>query len=117
MSSVTVLAGLADEYFYENDTMTDTYPLDVEPWEQNISTRVDFSSKWEDLLPAGTPIPTPANKWEKFPIGVYEGGGYSAKGIYRPAHNCLHENKRIQGILSGLPTCHPAYNRILRSLM
>ncbi len=32
-------AGLADEYFYDNDIMTDTYPLDIEPWEQNISTR------------------------------------------------------------------------------
>ncbi|MDP3444311.1 MAG: M64 family metallopeptidase, partial [Ignavibacteria bacterium] len=21
--------------------------------------------------------------------GVFEGGGYSAKGIYRPAHDCL----------------------------
>ena len=30
--------GLADEYFYDNDVMTDTYPLDIEPWEQNIST-------------------------------------------------------------------------------
>ena len=51
--------GLADEYFYDNDVMTDTYPLDVEPWEQNISTRIDFISKWEDMLAQGTPVPTP----------------------------------------------------------
>ena len=49
--------GLADEYFYDDDVMTDTYPLDVEPWEQNISTRVNFASKWKDMLPSGTPIP------------------------------------------------------------
>ena len=50
--------GLADEYFYEDDVMTDTYPLDVEPWEQNISTQVNFASKWKDMLPSDTPIPT-----------------------------------------------------------
>ena len=27
--------GLGDEYFYEEDVMADTYPLDVEPWEPN----------------------------------------------------------------------------------
>ena len=48
--------GLADEYFYEDDVMTDTYPLDIEPWEQNISTQVNFASKWKDILPSGTPI-------------------------------------------------------------
>lgn len=58
-------AGLADEYFYEDDTMTDTYPLDIEPWEQNISTRVDFTSKWENILPSDTPIPTPIAEKEK----------------------------------------------------
>ena len=54
--------GLADEYFYDNDVMTDTYPLDVEPWEQNISTQVDFASKWKDMLTNGTPIPTPTKE-------------------------------------------------------
>ena len=73
--------GLADEYFYENDTMTDTTPLDVEPWEQNITTRVDFGSKWQDMLVKGTPIPTPVTESKRYPVGVYEGGGYSTKGV------------------------------------
>ncbi len=59
--------GLADEYFYDDDVMTDTYPLDVEPWEQNISTRVNFASKWKDMLPSGTPIPTPLLKKRNIP--------------------------------------------------
>lgn len=80
--------GLADEYFYDNDVMTDTYPLDIEPWEQNISTCVNFTSKWKDMLTKDTPIPTPTAESKKYPVGVYEGGGYSAKGIYRPADNC-----------------------------
>ena len=77
--------GLADEYFYDNDVMTDTYPLDIEPWEQNISTQVDFAAKWKDMLSENTPVPTPAEGSENYPTGVYEGGGYSAKGIFRPA--------------------------------
>ena len=78
--------GLADEYFYDNDVMTDTYPTNVEPWEQNVTTLVDFESKWKNLLPSNTPIPTdPTDNRE---IGVYEGGAYSSKGIYRGAFNC-----------------------------
>lgn len=102
--------GLADEYFYDNDVMTDTYPLDVEPWEQNISTQVDFASKWKDMLTNGTPIPTPTNENEKYPIGVYEGGGYSAKGIYRPADNC---RMRTNEYPTFCPVCQRAIRRII----
>ncbi|MCQ4965772.1 M64 family metallopeptidase, partial [Bifidobacterium pseudocatenulatum] len=60
--------GLGDEYFYEEDVMADTYPLDVEPWEPNISTRIDFSSKWKDMLPAGVPVPTPPQMNKQYPV-------------------------------------------------
>jgi hypothetical protein len=80
--------GLADEYFYEEDVMTDTYPTDVEPWEPNITTLKDFSSKWADILTKKTPIPTDKKDADKYSVGVYEGGGYSFKGIYRPAYDC-----------------------------
>jgi hypothetical protein len=79
--------GLADEYFYDDDVMTDTYPKGVEPWEPNVTTLVDFDSKWKKLLPKDTPIPTSAEDRERT-IGVYEGGAYSSKGIYRGAFNC-----------------------------
>lgn len=102
--------GLADEYFYDNDVMTDTYPLDVEPWEQNISTRKDFKSKWEDMLAKNTPIPTPVNDSKKYPVGVYEGGGYSAKGIYRPADNC---RMRTNEYPTFCPVCQRAIRRII----
>lgn len=64
--------GLADEYFYEGEVIDDTYPLDVEPWEPNITTLADFGSKWE------------ADSASE----MYEGGGYRAKGIYRAAYDC-----------------------------
>ncbi|MEY8686826.1 IgA Peptidase M64 [Bacteroides sp. AN502(2024)] len=102
--------GLADEYFYEDDVMTDTYPLDVEPWEQNISTRVNFASKWEDMLPSGTPVPTPVAEKKKYPVGVYEGGGYSAKGMYRPAYDCRMKTNQYPEFC---PVCQRAIRRMI----
>lgn len=84
--------GLADEYFYDDDVMSDTYPPDVEPWEPNITTLVDFPSKWKPQLPEGTPVPTPVSDAQQYPVGVYEGGGYSSKGVYRPADECRMRN-------------------------
>lgn len=102
--------GLADEYFYDNDVMTDTYPLDIEPWEQNISTQVDFAAKWKDMLSENTPVPTPAEVSENYPIGVYEGGGYSAKGIFRPAENCRMRTNEYPAFC---PVCQRALRRII----
>ena len=67
-------AGLADEYHYD-DQFTEYYYPDVEPWEQNITTMADFSSKWQDML-------------GKNGVGLFEGGGYQSKGVWRPAQNC-----------------------------
>lgn len=106
-------AGLADEYdeyFYDNDVMLDTYPLTVEPWERNITTQVDFASKWKDMLPNDTPIPTPATEKEKYPIGVFEGGGYSAKGIYRPSFDC---RMRTNSYYEFCPVCQRAIRRLI----
>lgn len=86
-------AGLADEYFYEGEE-DETYPLDIEPWEANITTLSDFDTKWRDRLPAKVKIPTPwdektkPDKKGKTNLGVYEGGGYRFKGIYRPTPTC-----------------------------
>lgn len=102
--------GLADEYFYENDTMTDTCPLDVEPWEQNITTRIDFASKWEDLLTPETPVPTPVAESKRYPVGVYEGGGYSTKGVYRPADYC---RMRVNEWPEFCPVCQRALRRLI----
>ena len=102
--------GLADEYFYDNDVRTDTYPLDIEPWEQNISTQVDFAAKWKDMLSENPPVPTPAEVSENYPTGVYEGGGYSAKGIFRPAENCRMRTNEYPAFC---PVCQRALRRII----
>lgn len=102
--------GLADEYYYEGDTFSDTYPLDVEPWEANITTMIDFASKWESILTPNTPVPTPENKSGEYPVGVYEGGGYSAKGIYRPAADC---RMKTNTATTFCPACQRALEQMI----
>ena len=67
--------GLADEYFSSEVAYEDFYNMNCEPWEPNITTLVDFESKWKDLLPANTPISTSITEQTGDNIGVYEGGG------------------------------------------
>ena len=68
-------AGLADEYAYQEEEIN-MYPHDVEPWEQNITTKADFLGKWSNLI----------GKDKK--AGFYEGAGYSQKGVYRAYPDC-----------------------------
>lgn len=82
------LAGLADEYGYD-DTYQDMYPEGVEPWEVNITTLVDFDSKWKSLVDKDTPIPTPQDSAYYGKLGAFEGAGYVGKGVYRPTYNSI----------------------------
>lgn len=86
-----LFAGLGDEYVGGVE-YSGFYPAGVEPWEPNLTTLVDFDKKWKDLLPEGTKIPTPVKQENKEKPGVYEGGGYVSKGVYRPWINCLMNN-------------------------
>lgn len=82
------LAGLADEYG-DDPTYQDYYPSDVEPWEPNITTLVNFESKWKNLITADTPIPTPDEEKYQNRLGAFEGAGYVPKGVYRPTSNSI----------------------------
>lgn len=103
--------GLADEYFYEGDVMDDSYPKDVEPWEPNITTLVDFDSKWKSIVPDGCPVPTPVSESKKYPVGVYEGGGYSFHGVYRPADDC---RMRTNTSPEFCPACQRALDMLIK---
>jgi hypothetical protein len=81
-------AGLGDEYEGLGSNDEDIYSSAVEPWEPNITTLADFSSKWKDLLPENTPVPTPETDEWNGRIGVFEGAGYMEKGAYRPYPDC-----------------------------
>lgn len=81
-------AGLGDEYVGDV-SYNEFYPLDVEPWEPNLTTLVQFDRKWGAMITPGVPVPTPDTKEYEQVIGVFEGGGYATKGVYRPVHDCL----------------------------
>lgn len=104
---------LADEYFYEHADHTDgTYKLGYEPWEQNITTLVDFESKWKDMVAEGVETPSQPTKEreQNYTIGVYEGGGYMTKGMYRPAVTCrMRDNVATQFC----EVCQRAIERII----
>lgn len=113
-------AGLADEYYYDDQFVEYYYP-DSEPWEQNITTLFNFESKWDDMLPRFISVPTPAPEdsvWEmieegKSPetiIGVYEGAGYQSKGVYRPYPDCRMKTNQAQGFC---PVCQRAIARMI----
>lgn len=104
--------GLADEYFYD-DQYEPTYPSDTEPWEKNITTLVDFDVKWKHLLPANTPIPTPVSSDPKdtyTKVGVYEGAGYSSKGVYRGTPEC---RMKINEAPDFCPVCQDALRQLI----
>jgi len=93
-------AGLADEYYNSTVTYDEFYPLDVEPWEPNITTRINFESKWKNMIGKNTPIPTPSEEKYNNTTGLFEGGGYSAKGIFRPETDCRMKSNSTAGFCS-----------------
>lgn len=106
------LGGLADEYYYEDgDIFDNTYPHDIEPWEPNITTLTDFSVKWKNLLKKDTPIPTSVNLSDEYPVGVYEGAGYSSKGVYRPAVDCRMKTNTCKDFC---PACQAALENLIK---
>jgi hypothetical protein len=91
------LAGLADEYYTSDVSYENYYDLSVEPWEKNITTLVNFDKKWKSMLKPGTPVPTPPDSIYRNQTGVYEGGGYVAKGVYRPSFNSIMKSLSAKG--------------------
>lgn len=90
-------AGLADEYYYD-DAYETSYPADTEPWEPNLTTKVDFEHKWADMLP------DPTGR-----VGLYEGGGYQSKGVWRPCEDCRMKTNEAEHFC---PVCDRAIRRI-----
>ena len=89
--------GLGDEYFGVAVSYNDFINLEIEPWQPNLTTLVDFDRKWKHLIAAETPIPTPVRPMYKNTTGVFEGGGYVCKGVFRPAINCRMRTNEAAG--------------------
>ena len=103
-------AGLGDEYYSSEVAVEDFYPVDVEPWEPNITTRVKFQAKWQNMISHSTPVPTPATKEYKNTVGLFEGAGYVAKGVYRPYLDCTMKSVRYDAFC---PVCKRAIQRMI----
>lgn len=104
--------GLGDEYDY-NDDQSNMYPSDTEPWEPNLTTLHDFHGKWENMIPKGTPVPTPESKeWKTIltRVGLFEGGGYQVKGVYRGVQDCRMKTNEVPEFC---PVCQDAIRKMI----
>lgn len=104
-------AGLGDEYYSSAVAYEDFYNLEIEPWEPNITTLVNFGKKWKSMVDENTPVPTPRqNKYSKT-IGVYEGGGYMSEGIYSPFIDCRMKSNEAEGFC---PVCAESIRKVIQ---
>ena len=89
-------AGLGDEYFTSSVAYSEFYPPGVEPSEPNITALLSGARglKWKALATPGTPVPTPNEPAYDGQVGAFEGAGYAAKGLYRPALDCKMMSKK-----------------------
>ncbi|MCK7520132.1 MAG: M64 family metallopeptidase [Ignavibacteriales bacterium] len=76
----------------------------------NLTTLVDFDSKWKDIVEEETPIPTPDTDEFKDKVGAFEGGGYMEKGIYRPMHDCSMKSITVDNFC---PVCKRAIQQMI----
>jgi hypothetical protein len=103
-------AGLADEYYTSEVAYDEFYPLNVEPWEPNITTLVNFGSKWKSMIAKDIPLPTPPEEKYSNVTGLFEGAGYSAKGIYRAQLDCRMKSNGVKGYCS---VCRDAVKKMI----
>ena len=104
-------AGLGDEYYNSAVAYQDFYNLEVEPWEPNLTTLVNFDKKWKDLISESVEIPTPRKMENRNSVGVYEGGGYVSKGMYSPYMDCRMKSNNAK---SFCPVCSEAIKKVIR---
>lgn len=103
-------AALADEYFTSEVAYNNMFDLNYEPYQPNITTLVDFGSKWASMVSDTVPVPTPNELKYSGVIGVFEGAGYSAEGIYRPYYNCSMKSVLHNGFC---PVCQRAIKQMI----
>lgn len=102
-------AALSDEYAYQDSSEVQRFNYDVEPWQPNITTLVNFSSKWKDMLSDSIPIPTPSGY--STPVGVFEGAGNIKHKLFRPAVSC---KMRTTDVNYFCPVCYSTVLAMLK---
>ncbi len=105
--------GLGDEYYTSEVAYSDYIDLKTEPWEPNLTTLVNFELKWKDMVDKSTPVPTPDQQKYESVVGAFEGGGYTAKGVYRPKLDCRMKSNASPAFC---PVCSRAIQRVIKQL-
>ena len=105
--------GLADEYYTSQVSYNDMYPRGVEPWEPNITAQTRRAKiKWRDMIKPETPVPSqPTDPKCQGKVGLFEGAGYSAKGLYRGFVDCKMFGKAHQDFC---PVCMRAVEKMVQ---
>jgi IgA Peptidase M64/Peptidase M64 N-terminus len=103
-------ASLGDEYYTSDVAYNDFYSTEVEPLDPNLTTLVDFNSKWKDMVEEGTPIPTPDTNEYADKVGAFEGGGYVEINVYRPYEDCTMKSITIDNFC---PVCKGAIKQMI----
>ncbi len=86
-------AGLADEYFTSATSTENMYRSTIEPADPNITAFIKGRFKWRKLVLPTTPIPTPPKARYRHVVGLFEGAGYKAKGLFRAQLDCKMKGK------------------------
>jgi len=105
-------AGLGDEYYTSDVAYENYYNLKVEPWEPNLTTLVNFDSKWKKMVDSSTPVPTPRFSKYSTKVGAFEGGGYIPQGIFSPMEDCRMKSNETSHFC---PVCQKAIVEVIRS--
>lgn len=102
--------GLGDEYYTSPVATNEMYPPGVEPWEPNLTRFLGRKVKWKRMVEKATPLPTPPKDEYAGMVGLFEGAGYTGKGMYRPALDCKMFSKAYQPFC---PVCAKALEKRL----
>lgn len=103
--------GLGDEYYTSDVAYEDFYNLEIEPWEPNLTTLVDFDSKWKSMVGSSVEVPTPRISKYNQTVGAYEGGGYLNKGIFSPYIDCRMKSNEAGEFC---PVCKEAIQKTIK---
>lgn len=103
-------AGLGDEYYTSSTSYEEYFDKTIEPYEANLTTLVDFETKWGHLIEKDLPVPTPRDSMYLNIVGVFEGGGYETKGVYSPAMTCWMKEFKAGHFC---PVCQDAIEKVI----
>ena len=68
----------------------------------------------EGLIARSVPVPTPNDKRYNGVTGLFEGGGYAAKGIYRPSFDCRMKSNQADSFCE---VCQTAIEKMILSYL